>query len=323
MKILIIYDQLKDIDSQACANLVRTFEGAFVDNNEYELVTKLIAPNHIWSPQELSRVLLTEEFDIAVVAPLWHVHVELHVAKKLGKKLFIHHWDSHSPIFTSCRYVNLKNFLNSITACGHTFYHTCREYAEYCNVLLGDYGDGEFEPNIYCMPIPVDPRKFYPIPEEEKEYELLFSGQLSSDERKYFLSAIRKTDLPFTVTGVDSYPDWPEFAAYNRKTKMYLVLNQKASGEGQRKAKIYEAAACGNLALVTHPDVYYDRGKHFFKENEHFVTINKSNYYDVISYYLKNPEERIKIGKQLHDHYIENFSAKAYWYNVFKYAKDK
>jgi len=29
MKILIIYDQVRDVDSQACANLVRTFEGSF------------------------------------------------------------------------------------------------------------------------------------------------------------------------------------------------------------------------------------------------------------------------------------------------------
>jgi hypothetical protein len=323
MKILIVIDQFNNTDSQAYANLVRTFQGVFENNDDYELLVKHISPEEIWSAQELSKVLLETDFDIAVVSPLWHVHVQLHVAKKLGKKLFIHHWDSHSPIHTSCRYVNLKIFLNSIIECGHTFVHTCREYAQYCNILLGDYGDGEFEPNIYCVPTPVDPRKFYPIPENEKEHELLFFGQLSTDERKFFLPAIKDAKLPITIKGVDSHPDWPEFAETNRKSKMNLVLNEKPPGGGQRKGKIYEAASCGNLALVTHPDVYYDRGKHFLKENIHYVSINKENYVEVINYYLEHPEERFKIGKQLHDHYIENFSAKAYWYNIFKYSKDK
>jgi hypothetical protein len=62
---------------------------------------------------------------------------------------------------------------------------------------------------------------------------------------------------------------------------------------------------------------------HFFKENVHYVSIDKKNYKDVISYYLDHPEERKKISKQLHDHYMENFSAKAFWYNIFKYSKDK
>lgn len=323
MKILIIVDQFKDIDSQTYTNLVKTFEGVFAENQEYELLVKHIGPNEIWSPEALSKVLLETEFDIAVVSPLWHVHVQLHVAKKLGKKLFIHHWDSHSPIKTSCRYINLKIFLNSLTACGHTFVHTCREYAEYCNILLGDYGDGEFEPNIYCMPTPVDPRLFYPIPDHEKEHDLLFFGQLSTDERKFFLPAIKNANLPLTVKGVDSYPDWPEFAETNRKSKMNLVLNAKASGEGQRKGKIYEAAACGNLAIVTHPEAYYDRGKYIFKENVHYVSVDKQNYVDVIKHYINHPEERMKISKQLYDHYIENYSAKAYWYNIFKYSKDK
>jgi glycosyltransferase involved in cell wall biosynthesis len=323
MKVLIIVDQFKDIDSQTYTNLVKTFEGVFDNNKEYELLVKHIGPNKIWSAEALSKVLLETEFDIAVVSPLWHVHVQLHVAKKLGKKLFIHHWDSHSPIKTCSRYVNLKIFLKSLTACGHTFVHTCREYAQYCNVLLGDYGDGEFEPNIYCMPTPVDPRQFYPIPENEKEHEVLFFGQLSTDERKFFLPAIKNANLPLTVKGVDSYPDWPEFAKTNRKSKINLVLNAKASGEGQRKGKIYEAAACGNLAIVTHPEAYYDRGKYIFEENVHYVSINKQNYIDVIEYYLDHPEERLKISNQLYDHYLKNYSAEAYWYNIFKYSKDK
>lgn len=323
MKVLIVADHFKDIESHAYAFLVRSFEGAFIGNNEYELLVRHIAPNEIWSAEALSKVLLETDFDIAVVSPLWHVHVQLHVAKKLGKKLFIQYWDTHSPIHTSSRLTNFKIFLKSITECGHTFVHTCKEYSQYCNVLIADYGDGEFETNIYCVPTPIDPRKFYPVPEDEKQYDLLFFGQLSTNERKFFLPGIKKANLPITIKGVDSQPDWDEFAEINRKAKISLVLNAKASGEGQRKGKIYEAAACKNLAIVTHPEAYYDRGKHIFKENVHYVSIDKQNYRDKIKYYLDNPEERLKISQQLYDYYIENYSAKAFWYNIFKYSKDK
>ena len=35
MKILLVVDQFNNIDSQAYANLVRTFEGVFENNNDY------------------------------------------------------------------------------------------------------------------------------------------------------------------------------------------------------------------------------------------------------------------------------------------------
>jgi hypothetical protein len=113
MKVLIVVERLKEEMHHIEFNLVRSFQSAFKNDSNYELIVRYICPKDIWSAAELSNVLLTTDYDIAVVSPLWHVHVELSVAKKVGKKLFIYLTDTHTPTFTSNRYINFRTFLNS------------------------------------------------------------------------------------------------------------------------------------------------------------------------------------------------------------------
>jgi hypothetical protein len=322
MKILVIVDNIGKIESLAYYYWVKSFNNAFKDSSEHELIVRYISQSDIWSPTHLTQVLLETDYDIAIVSPLWHVHVQLDAAKKIGKKLFIVIWDSHSPIITSNRDTNFRIFLNSKPVCGHTFVHTCNEYAQHCNVLIVDYGCGEIASNIYEVPSMQDSTLFYPITEEEKKQELLFFGQLSTHERKYFINNLKKTNLPLSNFTGNGTMNWENFAKTVRETKMYLVFNETYTRLGHRKGKIYEAAACGILPLATHPDVYSYKDKKCFIEGKHFVSINKSNYIDVIKYYLDNPEKRIEISKEAHSHYMEHFSEKPFWYNIFKYAKD-
>jgi hypothetical protein len=322
MKVLVIVDKLGQIDSVGYYHFVKSFKNAFDNNPEYQLEVRYISPEDIWSPIILTKVLLESEYDIAIVSPLWHVHVQLEAAKKIGKKLFIVIWDSHSPIITSNRDNNFRIFLNAKPVCGHAYVHSCNEYAKYCNILAVDFGVEKIASNIYGIPSVQDSTVFYPISEEEKTNELLFCGQLSTGERKYFVNSLAKSGLPFTNLSSGKKISWQNFAKTVRQSKMHLVLNETYTLLGARKGKIYEAGACGILPLVTHPDVYYHKGKKCFVEGKHFVSINKSNYLDVIKYYLDNSEKRIEIAKELHSHYMEHFSEKPFWYNIFKYAKD-
>lgn len=323
MKVLIVTEQLHEIDSIPTSLLIGSFQSVFGEDESYELIVRHINQNDVFTARELSEVLLNTDYDIAVVSPLWQVHVELETAKIVGKKLFIVLWDSHAIIPTSNRYVNFRSFLKSKPQCGHTFMHTCFEYAEYCNILVMDYGYGEAFPNIYCTPVPQDIRLLFPIPESEKKIDLLFFGKISTNERKFYIESIKKTSMPLEIYGDNELSSWEEFGEINRSAKMTLVLGEKPWGEGQVKSKIYEAAACGSMPLVSHPYVYKDKNGVRFIENEHFVSIDKINYLDKIKYYLENPQERIKISQNLHKFYMENYSPKPFWYNIFKYAKDK
>lgn len=323
MKVLIIVDKITKLESVAYYHLVTSFKNAFQDDSNYECEVRYICPDDIWSHIHLSQVLLESDYDIAVVSPLWQVHVELKTAKKVGKKLFICIWDSHSEMVTSNRDVNFRLFLNSKPVCGHTFQHTVNEYSQYCNVLIGDYGTDEIKSNIYGFHATQDSSIFHPISEEQKNRELLFIGQISTSERKFFIKSIKNANLPFDALDSEKRVSWKSFAKIVRESKMYLCLNENNFSLGNRKGKIYEAGACGIMPLVTHPNVYNYKGNKCFIEGKHFVTINKSNYVDVIKYYVDNPEKRIEIAQEMHNHYLEHFSEKPFWYNIFKYAKDK
>jgi hypothetical protein len=323
MKVLIIVDQFTKLESTGYYHFIRTFNNAFENDTDYQLETRFICQEDIWSPEYLTKVLLESDFDIAIVSPIWHVHVQIKAAKKLGKKLFICIWDSHSQIITSNRDTNFRIFCKSKPVCGHTFVHTLAEYSQYCNILVVDYGYEEIMPNIYGIPSVQDSKILYPTNENEKKYELLFFGSMSTSERKYFINNIKKTELPLTVNDNNTKMTWSFFAKTVRQSKMYLCLNEINFSLGHRKGKIYEAGACGIMPLVTHPNVYNYKGNKCFIEGKHFVTINKSNYVDVIKYYVDNPEKRIEIAQELHNHYLEHFSERPFWYNIFKYAKDK
>jgi hypothetical protein len=325
MKVLIVYEKYLNNTLALGAphyNLVNTFESAFGNDPNYELITRDISKDDIWSASKLSEVLLETEYDIAVISPAHHVHVEIETAKKVGKKLFICVWDTHC-VATNNPYINFRIFLKATPDMGvYKYEYSCMEYSEYCNILALDYGIGEMFPNIYCVATPQDSRILYPVSDSEKEYEIVFNGSMYIPERDFFVSELKKRDYPIHHFGDRSKISLEQWAETHRKSKISLCFNASLFGT-QRKGRIYEIASCGNFALVTHPEVYSCHKGKWFVEGEHFVKIDKDNYLDVIDYYMNNPEARIKIANQLHSFYMENYSEKKWWEDVIRFSTDK
>ncbi len=103
-KALLIYSRWQYGGPPVLSNFVNNLTGSYeyfsIHKPEYEIETVYIGPEpgEIQTTQELSQVLLTRDYDIAVVSELEDCVMDIEVAKKIGKKLFLFNWDCNVNI---------------------------------------------------------------------------------------------------------------------------------------------------------------------------------------------------------------------------------
>lgn len=307
-------------------NIVNSLEATFSNDPNVEYEVKYISPSEIWSREELCKVMLETECDLILLSPIKHVFVDMPTAEKLGKKLNIIVWDTHS-LHTKLRYVNFRCFLKRKNDIGVMNYDIpLWDLSQHCNIVCIDTGYGEMFPNIYSTFEPMDTNVLYPIPEEEKIYDVSFIGSTEDYERQFYKYNLDKLGLKINWLGGrgpnDKRLSHEEWAEAHRKSKIELNFNGNAF-IGNRKSRVWEIAACGNMMIATLPDVYKFHTGEWFKDGEHFASINENNFAYVIQYYLDHNEKRIEMAKKMHELFMEKYTPRIWWENLMRYSNLK
>jgi len=333
MKVLLAYVKYapeKPVLSNLHSNLTGSFLSAFENDPDYQLEHLFFSnePGDIQTAKQLNEELLKREFDIAIVSENQKIVLDINTVKKLGKKLFVCNWDCNSMVSTDS-WVNFRLFIKKPANLDFIqAKHSLLEMSQYCNILNFDYGYGEMLPNIYGVATPQDSRIFHTVPEDQREYDVLFCGSLHMQERHSILRKLIDNGINVKVVGGKWPPEntlhsFEEYAEQFRKSKISISFNESMFFKKQRKGRIYESISCGALCAMTYPEVVKFRNHSWFEESKHFVSINFNNCVDVIKYYLDNPTERIEIAKAGYEHYQETVAPKVFWNEIFSFVNDK
>ena len=94
------------------SNLTGSFLSVYENDPNYECEHVYIGDEDgdIKNSEDLQRVLLEKEYDLAIVSEFKDIFVKLETAKIIKKKIFIIIWDSHCSDTTNL-YVNFKLFI--------------------------------------------------------------------------------------------------------------------------------------------------------------------------------------------------------------------
>lgn len=330
-KVLLVYSRWQyggpPVLSNFVSNLTGSYEYFSLDKPEYEIENVYIGnqPGEINSSQQLSEVLLTKDYDIAVVSELDDCVIDIEVAKKLGKKLFLFNWDSNVNISTHLE-TNFRIFLKKpINISFLRTKHSLWELSQYCNVLSMDYGYGEMFPNIYCLFTPQDERIFRKTPESEKEYDVLFCGSIHMEERSSILRKLLNSGINVKIAGgrwprENTLENFEDYAKEFGKAKISLNFAASPYCRYSRKGRILEALSSGAMCITTYPDILKYRLGTWFEVDKHLAEFNLDNCVDVVKYYIKNDQERKQIAEAGYDHWKKTCSADVFWPKLFEIA---
>lgn len=337
MRVLYVYKPYyeHDFNSESQQEKIRgSFYSAFGENNpdySIDVIHFGKAPGLIHTPKEMNEEILKRDFDICIVSEELDFSVELNVIKKLGKKLFICSWDNFIATSTDM-YVNFRTMMKKPRIWGeHNWPIPLAEAAQYCNVLVGDFGKDEIMPNIYGVYGAIDTRKLdlSDIFECERDIDVGFNGMFYIPERARYFEIFQKANLPVTYTGSINKNIYPaqvlpmdDYVNVFKRTKISLAYTESIFGPNNktRKLRPFDCAACGSFMLSTHPEAYKFRSRFWFEENVHYVAMNESDCVDKVKYYLANPDKRIDIAKAMNKHFLENYTPLHWWQNIFKWA---
>lgn len=331
MKVLFIYYKYHPYPphlSNMHSNLTGSFLSVYENDPNYECEHVYIGDEDgdIKNSEDLQRVLLEKEYDLAIVSEFKDIFVKLETAKIIKKKIFIIIWDSHCSDTTNL-YVNFKLFIKKPYDIGYVKRdHSLIEFAKYSNVYVLDYGYGEMHPNIYCDINPQDSRDFYIDNSQIKDIDVLFNGSVYTSERKTFIDKIKRSGIDIKVLGGKDengqFLSFREYANNYRRAKISLTF-QHSGVSIQQKGRELESAACGAFVLATNPEAWKAHTGTWFEEDKHLVRMSLHDCVDKINYYLHNNEERLKIAKSLNEQYEKLCSPRVWWERTFARINDK
>jgi hypothetical protein len=329
MKVLTAYRRYTDQgETQGSFHRWNTFEHAYKDDENYERIELHYGskPGCIKNSEELNKALLNTEFDIAIVNEEKNLFVNLDTAKKLGKKLFIVHGDCTSIMSNDLT----VNFRLSVKQSRPLINHPVPliEFAQYCNILVADYGYGELLPNFYAMTFPLDPDLYFYDKSLNKDIEVSHNGNMFIGERHNFADIFKKANLNIVYTRTPrdgEIHSEQDYSSFYKRSKISLCFNQSIFGPQwrQRKSRIYEIVSCGSLLLMTHPEVLKHKNGSWFTEGVHFESINKENCVDKIRYYLSNDDARNNMIESAHQEYLKLCGPKVWWDRIISLASSR
>ena len=335
MKVLMIYKLYYENDKTIIDHkdkLRSSFEAAFENNNEhsYEVLYLGYEKDNIKTADDLNRTLLEKEFDVVIVSEEEHWIVYLETAKKLGKKLFLCHWDTWLAMSPSLD-VNFKITMKASRNWGALLQPVSLvKFAEYCNILVFDYGYGEIHPNIYGVSSPVDTRIFFRDENLEQDLDISHNGMVYIPERVKFAEIFQKAGINIKYTGSMNKNIFPaqnlsvnDYAKVFQRSKISLCYTDSIFGSSnkQRKGRIYEIAASASFLLTTNPEVIDSKKSAWFKKGVHFDSMNFEDCVDKVRFYMKNPEVSKSMANAMHDNYMQFDGPKNWWKRVFDVSK--
>lgn len=261
-----------------------------------------IDPEEIWSTSKIDHILLTKEYDVAVIS-VYHILPSIDALKRVGNKTCFLWWDG------------------SVSIDGMKY------WSNFCQQICFDYGFGKEHPdfpNINCLSVPQDPKIFYKDDDIKEEFDVSFVGSLDAPrpDRRILMEKI-KLHIPniWFNGGRGIGPEYlnlpiEEYANIFRKSKICLNIQAGHGNKPQKKGRSYEIAAMGKFMLANNPQVFSGREGVFFEDGPDFISFDDSNVVEKIKYYLDHEEERKQIANNLYNKYCENYSPKHFWSKI-------
>ena len=286
------------------SNLVNSFTSTNYGTHKIYYISS--DEGDIDSTEKVDKVLLTEEYDLAIISPMgtwWsgmfgqgeHITVSLEVAEKLKNKIAICWWDS------------VLHYQQS----------EIEEYARYCPQLLFDLGYGEDRPNIFGVSTPQDPI-FFNNTHTPKTIPISFIGDPYRSGRQEILSQIPNALIKGGRGGDNLTLE--EYTNLFRQSKINLNF-QTNIGIPQRKGRTFEIAACGGFMLSTNPETFLGKDDLMFEPQKEFIILDPNDLNSQIDYWLKHDNKREEIAFNMNLKYNKLFAPKPWWDSIFKICK--
>lgn len=309
IKILIIMEKFHSPGNPTNneSNLVNSFKCSGLG----ECSVFYIDPTELWSSSSIDNVLMSNEFDLAVVS-IYHHLPSPEIARKLHKKMCYLWWDGS---------ISLQGMIN--TAQEHLTPQICF-----------DMGKGEeYESNdnfggIFCLEVPQDTELFKPDKNVIQDLDVSFIGSIDNYrwDRAETINKIRSYGINVFAKGGrgQGYDNLSieEYANVFRRSKICLNLSYNHGGRPQRKGRSFEIAASGSgLMFCNNPEVFYGKEGKFFEEYVDYVPFNNDNLVDQLRYYLDHEDLRQSMVKNCYNKYIENYSPVHFWKKIYKICK--
>jgi len=305
MKLLFVIDKYWGGDplkgpTNIISNLVNSFKSTNLGDYKIRFISP--EPEDLKTTEDIDNVLLTEEYDLAIVSPVgtwWsgmfnqgdHITVSLDVAQQLKNKITICWWDSVL----------------------HYEQSEIEEYAKYCPQLLFDWGYGEDKPNVFGVSTPQDPT-FFNLDQLPKSIPVSFIGDPYRSGRQEILSQIPNVVVK-GGRGSDNL-SVEEYANFFKQSKINLNF-QTNLNIPQRKGRPFEIAACGGFMMSTNLEAFSGKNGLMFEPHKEFIILESHNLNEQIEYWVNNSSEREDIAFNMHKKYNELYAPTPWWKNIF------
>lgn len=317
MKVLFITEKYIGPVEYGLTNNMVNLIGSFKSSNlgEYKHLFYSKDEGDINTPEELNYVLLSEDFDLAVVSPLGPMFPSLEVAENLRNKLMICWWDTLFGSFSSFIGRDHHHEVNGEIVTTPSL----SAYSLYCANIVFDYGFGEEYKNIYGLSVPQD-STVYNLGNGVRDIDISFVGAVKN-ERGPIIELLQNNGIDVYLTGGRGTNGknltFEEYADIIRRSKISLNFNW-AYNSPQRKGRIFEIAACGSFMLSNFPESLKGKNGYYFEDEKHFSSFNENNVVDKVKYWLTHNNEREQIAEAMHEVYKQKYAPAPWWNNIFK-----
>jgi hypothetical protein len=293
-------------------NLIGSYKSANI--GEYKHVFISQDEGDIYSIEELDTVLLTEEYDIALLSPPGHMFPSLEVAEMLGNKLMICWFDTLFGTFESFIAREHHHNVNGISFSTPSL----SAYSLYCPNIVFDYGNGEEYNNIFCLSVPQDSDIYNSTNNDIKDIDVSFIGAIKN-ERGPIIELLQANGINVCLSGgrgINGHNlSFEEYANMIKRSKISLNFNWAYSSP-QRKGRIFEIAACGSFMLSNHPESLRGKDGYCFEDGKHFISFTPENIVERVKYWLQHDEEREKIAKAMNEVYKQKYAPTPWWNKI-------
>jgi hypothetical protein len=293
-------------------NLIGSFKSANI--GEYKHIFISDDEGDIHSNEELDYILLTEEFDLAVMSPPGHFFPSLYVAEELQNKLIICWWDTLFGSFESFIAREHNHSVNGVNFSTPSL----SAFSLYCPNIVFDYGFGEEYNNVFCLSVPQDSSIYNSTNNDVKDIDVSFIGAVKN-ERGPIIELLKDNGINVHLSGGRGKDGqnltFEEYADMIKRSKISLNFNWAYSSP-QRKGRIFEIAACGSFMLSNFPEALKGKDGYCFEDKKHFVSFTPENIVEKVKYYLQHNEEREQIAKAMNEVYKQKYAPTPWWNKI-------
>lgn len=317
MKILFITEKYCGSPEYGLTNNMVNLIGSFKSTNLGEYKHLFISQDEgdISTTEELNFILLTEEFDLAMVSPPGHFFPSLEVAEILRNKLVICWFDTLFGSFESfiCRdHHHVVDGVNITTP-------SLTAFSLYCPNIVFDTGYGEEYKNIFGLSVPQDSSIYNSLNNDVKDIDVSFIGAIKN-ERGPIIELLQNNGINVYLSGGRGENGknltFDEYANMIKRSKISLNFNWAYSSP-QRKGRIFEIAACGSFMLSNFPEALKGKNGYVFEDKKHFISFTQDNVVEKVKYWLYHDEERKQISNSMHNLYQQKFAPLPWWNDIF------